>query len=96
MQKVSKLALVGGVAELVAGAGASVVVGNLVKATTPYDAGRLQKVMVSIGGYAIGGVLSDLSAKYVRSQIDAYGEKLRSVFNPPAEEESGELVSDED
>lgn len=85
MPKISKLSIVAGVAELVASAGSAAVVGNLVKATTPYDLNKFQKGLVAVGGYVIGGVLSDLSAKYIRAQIEEYATKARAVFNPAAE-----------
>jgi len=85
MATINKLSLLKGVAELAVSAGVGAVVGNLVKATTPLDSGKIQKVMVSIGGWGLSGVLGDLSAKHVSSQIDNYAEKVSALFNPKAD-----------
>lgn len=81
-EKISKLALFKGVAELAVSAGTGVVIGNLVKATTPYDISKVQKVLIGIGGYGLSGALSDITAKYVGSQIDSYGDKLKRLLHP--------------
>jgi hypothetical protein len=81
MAKIGKLTIIRGAAELVASAGTGVVIGNLVKATTPYDLNRVQRVLVAVGGYTLGGVLSDLSAKYISNQIQSYADKLSSVLH---------------
>jgi hypothetical protein len=83
--KINVLGIIKGVSELIVSTGAGVVVGNLVKATTPYDLGKVQKVMVGVGGYAIGAVLGDLSAKYVSSQIDGYAERINEIIHPSEE-----------
>lgn len=80
--KINVLGIVKGVSELVVSAGAGVVVGNLVRATTPYDLSKVQKVMVGVGGYAVGAVLGDLSAKYVSAQIDGYAERINEIIHP--------------
>lgn len=90
--KINVLGIVKGVSELVVSAGAGVVVGNLVRATTPYDLSKFQKVMVGVGGYAIGAVLGDLSAKYVSAQIDGYAERISEIIHPS--EETQEAVAD--
>lgn len=97
MAKISKLNILKGVAELAVTAGVGVVVGNLVRATTPVEATRLSRVMVLIGGYGLTGVLGDISGKYVANQIDTYGSKFRDLLHPPVEEtdeESNELDPD--
>lgn len=95
MEKINKLSLLKGIAELVVTAGVGAVVGNLVKATTPYDIGRVQKIMVGIGGYSMGAVLGDLSAKHINGEIDKYAERFNSIFNPPISVEETEAVGKE-
>lgn len=94
MAKINKLAILKGAAELVASAGTGIVVGNLVKATTPYDLNRLQRVLVGVGSYTLGGVLSDLSAKYIASQIQTYADKLDEILHPvvPVEADPDDVV----
>lgn len=90
--KINILGIVKGVAELAVSAGVGVVVGNLVKATTPFDSGRIHKITVAVGGYALGGVLGDLSAKYISSQIDGYAERVNEIIHPS--EDVKEAVED--
>ena len=85
--KINILSVVKGVAELAISAGVGVVVGNLVKATTPYDLNKFQKVMVGIGGYGVGAVLGDLSAKHISAQIDDYAVRLDELIHPSHEVE---------
>lgn len=92
--KINILGVVKGVAELAVSAGVGVVVGNLVRATTPEDLSRVQKIMVGVGGYAIGGVLGDLSAKHVSGQIDEYATRVREIINPPVDEEAVEVLQE--
>lgn len=92
MEKISKLAILKGVAELAVTAGVGVIVGNLVRATTPLESSRVTKILVTVGGYGLTGVLGDLSGKYVANQIDTYGTKFRDLLHPPVdEEETGDL-----
>lgn len=97
--KINILGIVKSVTGLAAGTGAGVIVGNLVKATTPDDLGKVQKVLVGIGGYTISAVLGDLSAKYVNDQIDGYAERLNEIIHPSEEvqkaaEDVAEKVAD--
>jgi hypothetical protein len=86
MNKISPVSILAGVAELAASAGAGLVVGNLVKATTPDNLSKVNKVLLVIGSYTIGGVLSDLSSMYARNKIEVYSEKVASVFRTPSED----------
>lgn len=92
--KINILGVVKGVAELAVSAGVGVVVGNLVRATTPYDTSKVQKVMVGIGSYAVGGVLGDLSAKYISGQIDEYAARVQEIFHPEVDEEAVEVLQE--
>jgi hypothetical protein len=80
--EITKLGVFKGVVELAASAGVGMIVGNLVKATTPYDVNKVQRVLLGVGGYAMGGMLSDLSAKYIGSQIDGYAAKFDAMIHP--------------
>lgn len=83
--KVNILGIIKGVSELAVSAGVGVVVGNMVKATTPYDLNKFQKVMVAVGGFGLSGVLGDLSAKHISKQIDGYAERVNEIFHPSQE-----------
>lgn len=80
--KINILSLVKGVSELAVSAGAGAVVGNLVKATTPDDLNRVQKLIVGIGAYGVGAVIGDLTAKYISDQIDGYADRINQIFHP--------------
>lgn len=88
----SKLGIFKGLAEFAVSAGTGAVVGNIVRATTPEDLTRLQKITLGIGAYALGGVLGDLSAKYITSQIDDYVGKFNQFLHPVGEETSEPLA----
>lgn len=97
--KINVLGIVKGVTGFVASTGAGVVVGNLVRATTPHDLGKVQKILVGVGGYTIGAVLGDLSAKYINDQIDGYAQRINEIIHPDEEtieavEDAKEAVSD--
>lgn len=94
---ISKLAILKGVAELSITAGVGVIVGNLVRATTPVESSRITKILVTIGGYGLTGVLGDLSGKYVANQIDTYGNKFKDLLHPIVEEaeEIGEALTED-
>jgi hypothetical protein len=96
MEKISKLGILKGVAELAITAGVGVIVGNLVRATTPVESSRVTKVLVTVGGYGLTGVLGDLSGKYVANQIDNYGTKFRDLLHPVQEdaEEISEVIAE--
>ncbi len=85
--KINILGIVKGVTELAVSAGVGVVVGNVVKATTPYDLNKFQRIIVGIGAYGLGGVLGDLSAKYISSEIDGYAERVKNLIHPSEEVE---------
>jgi hypothetical protein len=92
--KINILGVVKNVAELAVSASVGVVVGNFVRATTPYDSGKVQKIMVGIGSYAVTGVLGDLSAKYITGQIDEYAARVKDIFHPEVEEEPVETFEE--
>lgn len=56
---------------IVASSAASVVVGNIVSATTPADLTKIQKINVKVGGYVVGAAAGAIAAKYMLEQIDA-------------------------
>lgn len=92
MEKINILGVLKGVTELAVSAGVGVIVGNLVKATTPEDTSRYTKVLTAIGGYGLAGVLGDLAAKHVSSSIDGYSEKVHSILHPTKESISDEMI----
>lgn len=73
----SVLNVVKSVVELAVGAGSGVVVGNVIRATTPTDLTKFGKVLVGIGSFAIGGVVGEVASRHVNTQID----KVVEVFN---------------
>jgi hypothetical protein len=88
MEKINKLALFKGAVEFAISAGVGIIVGNLVKATTPPDIGRFQKIVVAIGSYGLTVVLGDISAKHISEQIDSYAEKVNNLLNPSDEKDN--------
>lgn len=56
---------------IIASSAASVVVGNIVSATTPTDLTKIQKINVKVGGYVVGAAAGAIAAKYLLENIDA-------------------------
>lgn len=92
MEKISKLTVGIGIAQMVVSAGVGVVVGNFVKATTPVDSTRLHRLLVGIGTYSISAVLGDLAADHVSSQINAYAQRVDEILHPTTEAKEGDYV----
>ena len=67
----NNLSMFKAVVGFVASAGAGKVVSNIVKATTPSDISKINKVLLAVGSFAIGGIVGDQASKYVGEQIDA-------------------------
>lgn len=61
--------LLGQFAGLVASMGASEVVTNIIKSTTPGDLNKYKKGLVMVGSIVIGGMAGEAAAKYVDRQI---------------------------
>lgn len=78
MEKDDKLWFVKDVAELAISMGVSVVVGNLIKETTPVDASKYTKVMVAIGAYSLGGLLGDMAATRMIKQAELFEARVRA------------------
>lgn len=56
--------------------GTGAVVGNLVKATTPTDISKVQKVIATAGSFVVGGVLADLASRYVEGEIQQIADAI--------------------
>jgi len=67
------------VAGLISSVSAGAVVGNAVKATTPADIKRVNKVLVTIGGFVLSGVAGDLASKYVEKEIGSLAESFKNA-----------------
>ncbi|QFG09154.1 hypothetical protein PBI_SPORTO_46 [Arthrobacter phage Sporto] len=50
--------------------GAGIIVKNAIKATTPTDINLIRKVGVTIGGFAVAGIVSDAASRYTGRIID--------------------------
>lgn len=61
--------LLGQFAGLVASMGASEVVTNIIKSTTPGDLNKYKKGLVMVGSIVIGGMAGEAAANYVDRQI---------------------------
>lgn len=70
------LNLTKGIAGAAVSLGVGTVVGNAVKATTPGDITKYQKVVVAIGGLALTGLVSELAANRTEDKIDELSDTL--------------------
>ena len=62
-----------------AGMGAGAVVGNAIKATTPADLSKIQKILVGVGTFAIGGAVAEAASNSVVRQMDEVAEVFNGV-----------------
>ena len=78
----NKITIVKSVTGLIASAGAGAVVSNAIKATTPGDINKFNKVMIGVGSFAITGLVGAAAAKHVEGMIDEVTDKI----NPEKDE----------
>lgn len=71
------LNVVKGVAGFAASLGASAVIGNAIKATTPETLSTINKVGVVIGGVVVSGMVGTAASNFVRSEIDEAVDSFR-------------------
>lgn len=67
---ISILAITKGVATAATSIGIGSVVGNAVKATTPFAATRLTKTIVGVGGLALTALVSEAASRQTEAKID--------------------------
>lgn len=73
------LNLIKSAAGLITGLGVGTVVGNLIKTTTPDNVKIVNKILVGVGGFVIGGALSEIAANAVEKRIDEGVEAYKKV-----------------
>ena len=54
----------------VGGFGVNAVVSNIIKATTPTDISKLQKVSVFVGSFVIGSAAGEWAGNYVKKTLE--------------------------
>lgn len=64
------LSLVKGATDLVVSIGAGAVVTNMVKATTPDDVKRMNKIAIKVGTVVISSMVGSAAARHATSTID--------------------------
>lgn len=64
---------------LVVSVGVGTVVGNAIKATTPLNQNLLNRSLVKVGAFFVGGVLSEAAFTSVEKTIDNVAEKVQSL-----------------
>ena len=89
------------VAGLVTSVSAGAVIGNAIKATTPADLKRMQKIAVGFGGVILAAAAGELAGNYVEEQVQTVADNVmaaRGRFSPTAEaakeaaEATGEFI----
>lgn len=69
------------------GAGVGVVVGNIVKATTPVELTRYQKLLVAVGTMGLSGVIADAASRRLEDRIDNAVVAVKALFTPTTVEQ---------
>lgn len=64
------LNLVKGATDLVVSIGAGAIVTNMVKATTPEDVKRMNKIAIKVGSVVISSMVGSAASKYATKNID--------------------------
>lgn len=57
--------------QLASAIGTGTIVRNIVQATTPIGGGLVNRLMVSFGSFALGGIAGEASSKYMGEMLDA-------------------------
>jgi uncharacterized membrane protein len=81
----NKIGVAKAVGSLIVSVGVSAIVGNAVKATTPYKVGRIQKACIWIGSFVLSSMVSDKASKYTEDKIEETATKVKKMV------EDGEL-----
>ena len=79
----NKIEIFKNVAKTASAIGASIIMGNLVGATTPNDTKKLTKVFIGIGSFVLGSMAGDVVSKYVDTQIDDALEGTKGTYSEP-------------
>lgn len=88
--KMKTMQIVKAVSAFAVSIGVGAVVGNLIKSTTPGDINTFNKVLVGIGTFATGAVISDLASKQITTQFEELETNVTSIVNDLEEETSEE------
>lgn len=67
---------------LVVSAGVGTVVGNAIKHTTPKDVSKYTKVLITIGGSALGGMAGQKVAQHTKEQLDEIKDLISEAIDP--------------
>jgi hypothetical protein len=77
--EMKKLDIVKGVTGIIVGLGVGLIVGNAIKATTPDDIGKIGKILIGVGSFALGGILSGMAASHTEHMIDDYAKNIEKI-----------------
>lgn len=78
----NKLEILKGGAELLVSIGVGSIVGNAIKLTTDPKAGRIKKIAITIGGFALSQMVSDMTCAYTTKHIDDIAGRVSSIIHP--------------
>lgn len=77
--------IVKGISSLAVSVGAGAIVTNAIKATTPEDVKMIKKIVITIGGFAVSGIVADAASRYSNKTFDdakkTYDETVNKVHN---------------
>lgn len=78
------------IATIVVSAGATVIVGNAVRFTTPETIGAIKKACVGFGTLVLGSMLADKASEYTEQKIDQAEAEVKKMFTSeePVEEKT--------
>jgi lipoate-protein ligase A len=77
----SALSITKGIIATAVSFGAGNIVANAIKATTPADISTYKRVIIGIGGLAVGGMVADQAVKYTNDSIDEAIKSFHEVKN---------------
>lgn len=78
------------VMSVASGLGVGIIVGNAVAATTPANVGKLQKVLITIGAYGIGGLAGKVVSEHVDKDIVAIEDVVNQLRGKKTDESGTE------
>jgi hypothetical protein len=79
-----KIAVAKSVLRFIASIAVSAVINNAVKMNTPADADSVNRALTVVGGFIIGGMVSDKGADYALSMVEGF-RKTETPVVPPAQ-----------
>lgn len=75
-----KREMIKGVLGFSAGIGATMIVSNVVRATTPVGAGKVARLFIGVGRFAVAGLVADKAESWMGKQVDEVADGIEGII----------------